>query len=128
MQRKVVITGLGAVTPLGNTVPAFWDGLVNGRSGIARISCFDPSPLSSQIAGEVKDFDGVAAYRDAKDARRCDRYTQFAVAAAKEAFLHAGLSEGAFDRARGGCIIGSSIGGLITIGEQFAVLHRKGAH
>jgi 3-oxoacyl-[acyl-carrier-protein] synthase II len=127
MNRKVVITGLGAVTPLGNTVPAFWDGLVNGRSGISRIASFDPSNVTSQIAGEVKDFDGTASFKVPKDARRNDLYAQFSVAAAKEAFEHAGLYDGAFDRSRGGCIIGSSIGGIITIGEQFEVMHRKGA-
>lgn len=127
MNRKVVITGLGAVTPLGNTVAAFWDNLVHGRSGIGPITLFDPSNVTSQIAGEVKDFDGAAAFRVAKDSRRNDRYAQFAVAAAKEAYEHAGLSDGAFDRARGGCIIGSSIGGIITISEQYDVIQRKGA-
>ena len=128
MSKKVVITGLGAVTPLGNSVTSFWENLVHGRSGIDRIRAFDPSPLASQIAGEVREFEPAGFFRNAKDSRRCDRYTQLAVAAAKEAFTHAGLTEGSFERARGGSIIGSSIGGLITISEQFAVMHRKGAH
>lgn len=127
MNRKVVITGLGAVTPLGNTVSAFWDSLINGRSGIGPITSFDPSNVTSQIAGEVKNFDSASAFRVPKDSRRNDRYAQFAVVAAKEAYEHAGLTEGAFDRARGGCIIGSSIGGIITIGEQYDVIQRKGA-
>lgn len=128
MNKKVVITGLGAVTPLGNSVESFWDGLANGRSGVARITAFDASSVDSQIAGEVKEFDGPSYFRNTKEARRADRYTQFALAAAKEAFAHAGLSEEAFNASRGGVIIGSSIGGLITLSEQFEVIHRKGAH
>jgi 3-oxoacyl-[acyl-carrier-protein] synthase II len=128
MNKKVVITGLGAVTPLGNSVNTFWDNLSQGRSGVARIAAFDPSEVDSQIAGEVKAFDGPSHFRNTKEARRADRYTQFALAASKEAFAHAGLSQEAFNAARGGVIIGSSIGGLITLSEQFEVIHRKGAH
>jgi 3-oxoacyl-[acyl-carrier-protein] synthase II len=128
MERKVVITGMGAVTPLGNSVGTFWDGLINGRSGIARIASFDASDLASQIAGEVKNFDGTIYFRNSKEARRTDRYTQFAVAAAKEAFSHAHLREDVFNASRGGVIIGSSIGGLITLSEQFQIIHKKGAH
>lgn len=128
MNKKVVITGMGAVTPLGNSVESFWNALAQGRSGVNRIAAFDPSTVDSQIAGEVKEFDGPSFFRNTKEARRADRYTQFALAAAKEAFAHAGLSHEAFNATRGGVIIGSSIGGLITLSEQFEVIHRKGAH
>lgn len=128
MNKKVVITGMGAVTPLGQSVKELWAGLTAGRSGIGRITAFDASRLASQIAGEVKGFEAAPHFRNAKDARRCDRYTQLAVAAAKEAFQDAGLQAGALDAKRAGAIIGSSIGGLITLSEQFGVIHDKGAH
>ena len=115
MKRKVVITGLGALTPLGNSVETYWDNLVHGRTGIGRITAFDASLLASQVAGEVKNFEAAPYFRNAKDARRCDRYTQLAVAAAKEAYAHAGLDPANLNAARCGSIIGSSIGGLITL-------------
>lgn len=128
MNKKVVITGLGSVTPLGNSVDSLWEGLITGRSGIGRISAFDASGLSSQIAGEVRGFEATPHFRNAKDARRCDRYTQLAVAAAKEAYAQAGLDTSKVNAARAGAIIGSSIGGLVTLSEQFGVIHEKGAH
>ena len=79
--RRVVVTGIGAVTPFGIGKDAFWEGLANGRSGVRRITRFDASELASQIAGEVPDFDPLQ-FMDRKDARRMDRFTQFAVAAA----------------------------------------------
>ena len=128
MNKRVVITGMGAVTPLGNTVDSFWTNLVLGKSGIGRISAFDASDLASQIAGEVKAFEAKEHFRTPRDARRCDRYTQLAVAAAREAFAHSGLDEKAIDPIRAGVVIGSSIGGLITLSEQFLVIHEKGAN
>jgi len=126
MNPKVVITGLGAITPLGNTVGSFWKGLINGQSGIGRITSFDPREMDSQIAGEVKDFNPLSHFRNAKDACRSDRYSQFAVAAAREALLQSGLDRQSFDPLRSGVIIGSSIGGLNTISEQFRVMYEKG--
>ena len=78
--RKAVVSGVGVVTPLGNSVEMLWDGLVSGRSGISRITAFDPSDLTCQIAGEVKDFDAVALLGK-KEARRVDRFSQFGLVA-----------------------------------------------
>ena len=97
MTRRVVVTGLGAVTPLGLDVPSTWDALVHGRSGIGRITRFDPSPYETQIAGEVKGFD-PAKYMDRKEIRRTDRFTQYAVGAAAQALADAGLKGGGPDR------------------------------
>jgi 3-oxoacyl-[acyl-carrier-protein] synthase II len=127
MNARVVVTGTGAVTSLGNTVSSFWDGLIHGRSGIDRISAFDASELRSQIAGEVKDFDPLAAFKHSKDARHADRFSQFAVAAAREAFLESGLANGCFDVRRTGVVIGSSNGGITTAAEQFRILAEEGA-
>ncbi len=126
MSTRVVITGMGAITPLGNTVCSFWEGLINGRSGVDRIMAFDPREMDSQIAGEVKNFDPIPHFRNAKDARRADRYSQFAVAAAREAFSQSALDSHSVDPFRSGVIIGSSIGGLNTISQQFRVLYEKG--
>ena len=89
-QRRAVVTGLGIVSPVGIGADATWEALVAGRSGIDRITLFDPSPFDVDVAGEVKGFD-VAKYMDAKDARRHDRNTHFAVAATGEALRDAGL-------------------------------------
>jgi 3-oxoacyl-[acyl-carrier-protein] synthase II len=117
---------MGAVTPLGHTVSSFWDGLIRGRSGIDFVSAFDASGLTSQIAGEVKDFDPASSFAHSKDVRHADRYSQFAVAAAREALVEAGLSEGGFDACRVGVVIGSSNGGITTVAEQFGVLAEAG--
>jgi 3-oxoacyl-[acyl-carrier-protein] synthase II len=127
MRKKILITGMGAVTPLGNNVESTWAGLIKGASGVARISLFDPSDLESQIAAEVRNFDPIPYFRNGKDARRSDRYCQFAVAAAREAFLQSGLHHHPFSPERGGVIIGSSIGGISTLFDQAEVLRVKGA-
>lgn len=124
---KVVITGMGAVTPLGCSVEAFWEGLVQGCSGIRRISAFHPGGLSAQIAGEVRGFDPSTAFRSPKDARHADRYSQFAMAAAREAVLQSGLNLRGFDADRAGVVIGSSNGGITSLEHQFRVLAREGA-
>ena len=126
-RARVVVTGMGAVTPLGSTVASFWDGLIRGRCGIRRISAFDPSELRSQIAGEVGDFDPLVGFQHAKDARHADRYSQFAVAAAREAALQAGLGGGGFNAQRVGVVIGSSNGGVTTLSAQCRVLAESGA-
>ena len=126
MNRRVVITGLGAITPLGNSVSSFWDGLIHGRSGLDRITAFDPMEMESQIAGEVKGFDPLSHFKNPKNARRADRYSQFAVAAAREALAQSGLDSHSFSPWRAGVVIGSSVGGLNTISEQFRVLYEKG--
>jgi len=120
-----VITGVGVVTPLGIGKEAFWDGLANGRSGIRRITRFDPSDLSSQIAGEVPDFEPLD-FMDRKDARRMDRFTQFAVAAAALALADAGLDDKVPLGERAGVLIGSGVGGIETLEEQALTLVTKG--
>jgi 3-oxoacyl-[acyl-carrier-protein] synthase II len=127
MARRVVITGMGAVTPLGNDVASYWQGLINGKSGIGRIHAFDASAYECQIAGEVKDFEPAKHWKNPKDARRADRYTQLAMAATKEACAHAKINDSTpLDLERAGVIVGSGIGGLISLTEQARILFEKG--
>ncbi|HEY7598744.1 MAG TPA: beta-ketoacyl-ACP synthase II [Candidatus Limnocylindrales bacterium] len=127
MTRRVVVTGLGAVTPLGNDVATFWRRLVAGESGVRRIEAFDPARVDSQVAGEVVDFD-PSAVLERKEIRRNDRYTQFMLVAGREAMASAALPE----RLEGeladnaGAIIGSGIGGSTTLADQFATLAERG--
>jgi beta-ketoacyl-acyl-carrier-protein synthase II len=116
-ERRVVVTGMGAVTPIGNDVPSFWDSLVSGRSGIGPITIFDPSQVAAKIAGEVKGFD-AAETMPRKEVRRNDRYVHFAWAATTEALRDAGLPNPIEDEAlawRTGAIVGSGIGGINTM-------------
>lgn len=123
--RRVVVTGLGAVTPLGNSVAAFWDGLVSGRSGIRNITRFDAQPFDVRFGGECAEFD-PAKHIDVRLMKRMDRFAQFAYVAAREAFHDAGLEAGKFNAERIGVIIGSGIGGLTEIEEQMRRLLEKG--
>ena len=124
MKRRVVITGLGIVSPIGNDVETAWDNVVNGRSGIGRITRFDASALNSQIAGEVKDFD-VTQYLSAKEARQMDSFIHYGVAAGLQAWRDSGLELTGSDGERAGVIIGSGIGGLPRIEEtQIETLER----
>jgi 3-oxoacyl-[acyl-carrier-protein] synthase II len=124
MQRRVVITGLGAVTPLGVGVGSFWDALIAGRSGIAPIRAFDASQYTTTFAGEVDDFDPLA-FVEARDAKRMDRYCQFAVAASRMAIEDSGLDVEARSE-RVGVLIGTGIGGTWTWERQHQVLMEKG--
>jgi len=127
-ERHVVVTGMGALTPIGNDVPSFWDALVNGRSGITRITQFDPVHTAAKIAGEVKGFDADAVMPK-KEVRRNDRYVHFAWAAAAEAMRDAGLSNPIEDEAlawRTGAIIGSGIGGINTMIRDVIEAHDYG--
>ena len=125
VERKVVVTGLGAITPLGVGVEPFWEGLVQGRSGIGPISSFDASAFPARIAGEVRDFD-PSLFIDRKDARRMDRFAQFAVAAARMALEDAGLVITGELAERTGVLIGSGIGGIHTLEEQARIFFEKG--
>jgi 3-oxoacyl-[acyl-carrier-protein] synthase II len=125
--RRVVVTGMGAVTALGQGVGPTWDGLVAGRSGIRRISSFDPSRLPSQIAAEVLDFD-PSAVLDRKEMRRMDRYIQFGLVAAREALDQAGLPPRLDGRLaeRAGVLLGSGLGGVGTIVENLLTFAARG--
>ncbi|NLM38697.1 MAG: beta-ketoacyl-ACP synthase II [Firmicutes bacterium] len=122
--RRVVVTGIGAVTPLGNK-EQLWQSVLNGISGIGKITLFDASNYPVQIGAEVKDFD-PADYMDRKDARRMDRFCQFAVAAAQQSLKDAGLSITPANANRVGVLVGSGIGGISTVEQQARVLIEKG--
>ena len=117
-RRRVVVTGLGIVCPIGNTVAEAWSSVLAGKSGIGRITHFDASPLSSQIAGEVKNFD-VAAYLSPKEARRMDRFIHLGIAAGVQALKDSGLEVTEANATRIGVNIGSGIGGLPMIEETY---------
>jgi 3-oxoacyl-[acyl-carrier-protein] synthase II len=125
LKKRVVITGIGAITPVGIGTENFWQALLAGKSGIDRITRFDPSEYTTQIAGEVKDFDPTQ-YIDKKEAKRMDRCTQFAIAAAKMAFEDSGIALDQEDRSRIGTLIGTGIGGMDTLHDQFKTLFDKG--
>lgn len=120
--RRVVITGVGVVSPVGNDVDTFWDSLINGRSGADRLKAFDPSPFTTQIASEVKDFDATD-FMTRKQDKRLDPFVKYAIAAAKMAVSDSGLdlSDLSVRNERAGVYIGSGIGGLHTVEEE----HRK---
>lgn len=123
--RRVVITGLGAITPLGLSVAETWDGLLAGRSGIDTVRAFDTSDLRTTFAGQVKGFN-PGDYMDYKEARRLDTYIQFALAATKEAVADAGLDFSQEIPVRIGVIVGSGIGGIQTMIENSAVVEKRG--
>ncbi len=124
--RRVVVTGMGMVSPLGIGVDATWKGVLEGRSGIRPVSFFDASHLRCRIAGEVEGFDPEAFGIDFKLAKRCDRFTQFALATTHEALRHARLEIDPSFSDRVGVIVGSGIGGLNTLMDQFTVLFQQG--
>ena len=119
MKRRVVVTGLGAVTPIGNTVPEFWQGIREGRVGIGEITRFDTESFKVKLAAEVRNFD-AAERMDPKAAKRMERFSQYAVAAAKEAFADADLHLEEEDPFRAGVIVGSGIGSLETVESEYA--------
>src|SRR5690606_5109673 len=126
VKRRVVITGLGIVSPVGNDIDSAWDNLVNGRSGIGRITRFDPSPFNAQIAGEVKDFD-ITEYLSAKEAKTMDTFIHYGLAAGVQAWRDSGLEVTEENADRIGAIIGSGIGGLPRIEEQQIEYQQRGA-
>ena len=125
MRRRVVVTGLGAVTPVGNDVATTWRALLDGVSGASGITKFDPATFPVRFAAEVKGFDPLKSM-ERKEAKRADPYTQYAVAASVEAMTDAGLAAGNFDVDRLGVIVGSGIGGLKSFEEQHDVYRERG--
>ena len=126
--HRVVVTGMGAITPLGNDVETFWNGLVHGRSGVSRISSFEPNRVASKVAGEVRDFDPTTVM-DRKEVRRNDRYVHLAWAATVEAMRQAGLPNPITDEGmseRIGAIIGTGIGGINTLIRDVIEAHELG--
>lgn len=126
MKRRVVVTGLGIVSPVGNDITTAWDNIVNGRSGIGRITRFDPSALTAQIAGEVKDFD-VTQYISAKEAKQMDTFIHYGYAAGVQAWRDSGLEITEENADRVGVIVGSGIGGLPRIEETQTDYINRGA-
>ena len=125
MRKRVVVTGVGLVTPIGIGKDAFWDSLKNGRSGVRKITLLDVSAYPCRVAGEVTDW-VPENYIEKKRARRADRFTQFALAAAKAAVADAGLDPAKENLERCGVIVGSGIGGLMTIEAEYKTLIEKG--
>ncbi|HEX30412.1 TPA: beta-ketoacyl-[acyl-carrier-protein] synthase II, partial [Candidatus Poribacteria bacterium] len=123
--ERVVITGIGVVTPIGSGKDKFWDALCKGENGIDRLTKFDPTPFRSQMAGEVKDFDPIQ-FMDPKDVRRLPTFIQFAMGCAAMAKEDAGLNLGSLDLTRVGVSVGSGIGGIEVIEEQHRILLEKG--
>ncbi|MGG4460201.1 beta-ketoacyl-ACP synthase II [Brevibacillus porteri] len=123
--EKVVVTGMGVISPIGNTVKQFWNSLVQGKSGISHIDTFDTARNKTKIAGLVRDFDPVERF-GRKEARRMDRFCQFALAAVEEALEDAELRLDELDRERIGVYVGSGIGGVETLLEQHDVLRERG--
>ena len=123
--HRVMITGMGIISPLGLDVATTWDGIINGRSGVDFITAFDSEGFDTQFAAEVKGFD-PESYLDRKNARRMDRFAQFAAVAAQEACRQAGLQPGTVDPYRVGVIIGSGIGGISTLSQQHEILIDRG--
>lgn len=123
--ERVVITGMGVVTPLGNTVDSFWNRLIKGESGISSIDTFDTSRHKSRIAGLVRDFDADELF-GRKEARRMDRFCQFALAAAEQAWEDSGLSLEQIDQERMGVYVGSGVGGIQTLFDQAGLIRDRG--
>jgi 3-oxoacyl-[acyl-carrier-protein] synthase II len=115
--KRVVVTGLGALTPIGNSIAEYWEGLVNGRSGAAPITYYDTEKHKTKFACEVKNFD-VEQYMDRKESRRLDKFSQYAIAASDEAIKDAGISDENVDKSRVGVIWGAGIGGLETFQDE----------
>jgi len=125
-ERRIVITGMGAVTPLGLDVNTTWTNLVAGKSGVGPITSWDASKYDCRFAAQVKNFEPKIHFNNEKDARRADRYSQLAMASAKEAVKHAGIDPTRIPGDRVGVLVGSGIGGLKSLGDQDEILLTKG--
>ncbi|MCQ2279935.1 MAG: beta-ketoacyl-ACP synthase II [Bacteroidales bacterium] len=125
--RRVVVTGIGALTPLGNNVADYWDGLVTGTNGVGLITRFDASEYRTHFACELKNFD-ISKFLDNKDARKMDECSRYAIAAAVEAMTDAGLAPGTYNPDRAGVIVGSGIGGVTTAAADIVEFVKDGEH
>lgn len=125
MKKRVVVTGMGAITPIGNSVDSFWESVKQGKIGFGRISYFDASEYKCKLAAEVKDFN-AEDYMDKKSARRMEQFCQFAVAAAKEAIEDSGIDMEKEDAFRVGCAVGSGIGSIQAMEREYTRLVEKG--
>src|SRR6478735_2134487 len=125
-ERRVVITGMGVITPVGNDLETFWSNLKNGVSGIRTIDAFDTTEYDCKIGGEIRDFDPKQFFKNPKDVRRTDRFAQLGMAAAKMALADCGIDLEKTDRDRFGVLVSSGIGGLKTLEDQHANLLNKG--
>lgn len=125
MKNRVVVTGMGVITPVGNTLTDFWNNLLGGVSGVDKITYFDTEHFPTKIAAQVKDFD-IERYMDKKEAKKTDRFVQYGVAAAMEAWKNAGFEEGKYDPKRVGVLVGSGIGGIETLESQHKIFLEKG--
>lgn len=124
--KRVVITGMGAVTPVGNNLEDFWKAIKSGKNGITAVTRFDTEGFPCKMAGEVKNFDATE-YIDKKEARRMDRFTQFGIAAAKQAIADSGIDFDTVDLDRTGVIVGCGIGGMETLEDQHSALLNRGS-
>src|SRR4030042_6751504 len=125
MRKRVVITGMGCVSPLGNDISTLWGNILAGKSGVGLITHYDTSQFDVKIGAEVKDFDGVALF-GTRDARRMDRFVQFALAATLQAVKHTDLSITDSNRDRIGVMLGTGIGGMNTLFQQMEVFFQRG--
>jgi len=126
MKNRVVVTGLGIISPIGNDVATFWKSLKEGKSGVGPITSFDSAKFDSRIAAEVKDFNPALYGLSSKDIKRMDKFAQYAVASARQAFNDSGLDLEKEDRERIGVLVGSGIGSLYTIEEEHKIMLNKG--
>jgi len=125
MKRRVVVTGMGTINPLGKNVEEFWTGIREARNGICHVDRFDTTDFTAKIAGQIRDF-APENFLESKEARRMDRFTQFAMIASIEAMASAGLAAGQFDAERIGVILGNGIGGIETLEAQFKRISERG--
>jgi 3-oxoacyl-[acyl-carrier-protein] synthase II len=125
-ERRVVVTGIGVVSPVGNDLETFWKSLTEGKSGVSRYGAFDSSNYDCKIAGEIRDFEPAKFFKSPKDARRTDRFSQFAMAASQSALKDSGIDLEQTDRNRFGVMIGSGIGGLQTMEDECRRLFDRG--
>ena len=125
MTERVVVTGIGMISPLGLDVHSTWQSILDGKSGVRRITAFDPTDFLTQIASEVKGFD-PNNYMDRKEARHTDRFSQLAIAASQEALNQANLTIDKSNTDDIVAVVGSELGGIITLSEQLNVLNEKG--